>query len=116
MSNSSGRILITALSTFAAGLAVGLLVSPQSGSDNRRLVASKMKEQSKKFEDQLHEMESRFSDLEKHIVATGSEVSERLKATTANALGQFRTDEDTDTEWSVDGREVAADLKRMPRK
>lgn len=115
MSNVASRILVTAVSTFAAGLAVGLLVSPHSGSENRRLIAARVKEQSKKMEDQLKEMEGRFEELEKHIVETGTEVTERLKASASDAINQLKG-EDVSDEWSVDDSEVAADLKRMPRK
>lgn len=114
MSNVASRILVTAVSTFAAGLAVGLLISPHSGSENRRLIASRVKEQSKKLEDQLKDIEARFEDLEKHIVETGTEVTERLKSSASDAINQFKGDDVDD--WSVDKTEVAADLKRMPRK
>ena len=110
--NSAGRISVTAVSTFVAGLAVGLLVSPQSGTDNRRTIARKMREQSKRFEGQLKELEDRFSDLEETIVNTGTEIAQRLKSSVNDVSDEDESKED----WSVEGKELATDLKRMPRK
>ena len=113
--NSASRIIVTAVSTFVAGVAMGLLVSPNSGIENRRMVSKKLKEQSKRFEDQIKELDDRFNDLEKSIVETGTEIAQRLKASTVDAVDTAVIGPDGE-DWSVDGKELATDLKRMPRK
>ncbi|NND71907.1 MAG: YtxH domain-containing protein [Rhodothermales bacterium] len=113
--NSAGRIIVTAASTFVAGVAVGLLVSPHSGSDNRKLVTRKLREQSKRVEGQIRELEDRFADLEKSIVETGTDIAQRLKAQAKDSVQDLVSEGDGE-DWSVEGKELATDLKRMPRK
>ncbi len=113
--NSAGRVIVTAVSTFVAGVAVGLLVSPNSGTENRRMVAGKLKEQSKRFEDQIKELDERFNDLEKSILDTGTDIAQRIKANTTGAVDEIVSAVPDGEDWSVEGKELATDLKRMPR-
>lgn len=109
---------ITAVSAFAGGIIAGMLLAPDSGRENRRRVAEKMKEQSRRLEEQIGELEDKYRDIEKDVVESGQEIADKLRDRTYKTVDHYLTSvpDDADKEWGIERDDVAQNLKRMPRR
>lgn len=106
-----------AVAAFTGGLLAGLLLAPRSGRKMRRLIAKKAQAQSRWAEQRLHDVETQLSALEQQLRDAGAGLSDQLRDATQKAVEQVTpTVPDDPAAWSVEGREVASELRRMPRR
>ncbi len=117
---SSNRVL-TGLLTFAGGFLSGLLFAPQSGAETRDQLAERAKSQMEGMEDRLQHLEARLASLGEQIKAESGQWSDKVKKG-SDKLRRAAADSvlpdvpDDPAAFKVEGGEVAADLRHLPRK
>ena len=115
--NTRQTALLTALTAFAGGFLAGMLFAPASGRDARRRIATSAQDSTRWLGDRLHDLEAQLGTLEQQIQQTGAQFSERVRGAAQKAVDPYLpTFPDEDTAWKVDRKELAKDLRRMPRK
>ena len=113
--STNRNMLLTAMAAFAGGFVAGLLCAPQSGSVLRRRIGDSMQAPTQWAERHFHEIEEQIEALEKRLVATSSEFSEKLSAATKKAVENLVPSIPNETEsWDLEGSEIKQDLRRIP--
>jgi gas vesicle protein len=104
---------LTGLVAFAGGMLAGILLAPQSGADTRAKLSEEGKVQLKRMEDQLAALEQKLSEVGDQVVATSQEVGGKVREST---VGQVLPEVPDAEAFKVDDKEVASDLRHLPRK
>jgi gas vesicle protein len=110
---SSNRVL-TGLFAFAGGFLSGILFAPQSGADTREQLADEARSQLHGVDERLKNLEAQISSLGDQLLTASSQWSEKVKQAAADTvLPDVPDDPDA---FKLDGGQVAADLRHLPRK
>ena len=103
----------TGLVAFAGGMLAGILLAPQSGAATRAKLSEEGRVQLKRMEDQLAVLEKKLSEVGGQVVASGHEMGGKMREST---VGQVLPDVPDSESFKVDDKEVASDLRHLPRK
>jgi len=106
------RTIITGLLAFAGGFLAGILLAPESGTKTRKKIAKEAQSQLRNLGKQLDGLEDRIEGLQKQVKQTGSHLGEKV-VDAAKQVVSTVTEEAAD--FKVEQKEVAKDLRRMPR-
>lgn len=110
-------ILVAAVVAFAGGLAAGLLLAPQSGRTLRGMIAERARAQTRWVEQQLNTVEERLATVEDRLRESGQELGAKVREATQKAVDQVVPSlPDDPEEWNLEDKDVAGELRRMPRK
>lgn len=104
---------LTGLFAFAGGMLAGILLAPQSGAATRAKLSEEGRVQLKRMEDQLASLEKKLAEVGDHVVATSHEMGGKMREST---VGQVLPDVPDAEAFKVDDKEVASDLRHLPRK
>lgn len=121
---STRDTLLTAVVAFAGGFLAGILLAPDSGAKTRERIADEAKARMRRLEGRLDSLQEQLAGLDDAVKNTASDLSRRVKAASTQVGQKFRdathqavdvlpTDADA---FHVDPGDVTGDLRRMPRK
>ena len=115
--NTSQTLLLTALTSFVGGFLAGLILAPASGEESRRRLARSAEDSTRWLGDRVKDLEVQLTAIEEQLQASGAQLGERLREAAQQAADPYvpgLADEDED--WEMSRKEIAKDLRRMPRK
>ncbi len=82
--NDNSKVLVALLSGVAAGLAIGLLLAPEKGSDIREKIISGTKDLADGIRDKANSGMDAFSSIKETITEKANNLGDRFRDTTNN--------------------------------
>ena len=115
--NTRQTQLLTAITAFAGGFIVGLLIAPQSGREARRRIAQSAQGSTRWIEDQLHSLEDQLGTLEQHIQSVSAQFGDKVRDVTHKAVDQYLPSfPEESNDWEMEGEDLERNLRHLPRK
>lgn len=107
------KSLFVAAAAFAGGYLAGLMLAPYSGERNRRIVRDKLRAQSRWFEAQFATLEGKVEAMEQQVEHLGHEIADAAHKTVEHFVPSLPDDPDA---FHIERKDVAKDLRRMPKR
>lgn len=115
--NTRDTLIVTALSTFVAGVVTGILMAPFSGRESRRRIAKGAQESGLWLKDHVHQIEERLDVVEDRLHSLSEEIGSKVREATRAVADQYVPTVPQDEEaWKMDKKEMSKELGRMPGK
>jgi gas vesicle protein len=106
--------VITGLFAFAGGVATGILLAPRSGSETRDILSREAQTQMGRVDRQLRGLEKQMDRLSDQVKSATNGVSQKVRHATVDQVVPG-VPEDPEA-FKVGDREVAGDLRHLPKK
>ena len=111
---TKNKVLIVGLAALAGGVAAGVFFAPQTGRKLRSQLVQSTQDSAHWVSGRLHTLENSLASLEEQLHSAGDQFADSLHEKTDKVLSYYLPD--VPASWELEDREVARQLRRMPRR